>query len=72
MTYLLKIYQLKRGSNRHAAFPVLFKIYSQLALKKWMKSCEGPEILKANENILYTIFFVDDQVILGEAPENTK
>jgi hypothetical protein len=44
--------------------PTLFKIYIQKALEEWKRKCSGMGIPLENTT-LYTLQFVDDQVVLA-------
>lgn len=51
--------------------PTLFKIFLEKALSKWKQKCKGMGI-PLNENILYTLSFADDQIVLAQDMEDLE
>lgn len=51
--------------------PTLFKIFLEKALSKWKLKCKGMGI-PLNENILYTLSFADDQIVLAQDIEDLE
>lgn len=49
--------------------PTLFKIYLEHALKEWKKKCKNMG-LPLNDNVLYTLCFADDQILVAQDYED--
>lgn len=50
--------------------PTLFKIYMNVALKEWTKKCEKMGVQLMNENYLFHLLFVDNQMITAQDEYN--
>ena len=51
--------------------PTLFKLYLEASLVSWRRKCSNMDIQIGNE-ILYTLLFADDQVLIAEDEDDAS